>query len=287
MTLCLIDANSLAHRSWHGAYGAKPIGKFISIVWDILNHTLPRFHQIQPTHIAAIFDSPGRNWRHEIFPEYKIHRHTKPSKISAHIEECREVCEAFGIPALTKEGYEADDLIATYTRMACHDDTVIIVSQDKDLMQLVRENVWLLDHRSGKLIRIGDVHVKFGVNPDRLHDLLALSGDVADGIPGIEGIGKKGAAELLLEYRSLHHVLLNADRVLRKTHRTALLKQGDKARLAYQLIELRDCRPHIPARLEDLAWRGIDMGALLKALHHHGLKALAERLCHLTGRDAA
>lgn len=288
MTLLLLDTNSLIHRAWHSGQAQKtpPIGKFIGLLWDILNDTLPRL-DLTPTHAAAILDPFGPNWRHEIFPDYKTNRAAKPPKFQQHVDQCCGICQNFGIPVLTKAGYEADDLIATYTRMACPDQNVVIVSQDKDLMQLIRDNVWMLDHRTGNLIRTGDVYARFGVNPDRLQDLLALTGDVTDGVIGVSGIGKVGAAALLKEYRSLHHLMLNAQRVLRKTHRQALLKHGDAVRLAYQLIELRDVRPHIPAPLEDLAWEGIHMGALIKAMYVHNLKALAERLCHATGRDAA
>jgi DNA polymerase-1 len=283
MTLILFDMNGLAHRSFHAP--GKPIGKFIGYVHDILADTLPRAG-IRITHAAAIWDSFLPNWRHEIFPAYKSNRLVKPSGISGHIGACKAVCEHFRLRCLTVEGYEADDVIATYTRMAMPRHVVVIVSQDKDLMQLVRDGVTLLDHRTGRLIREGDVYRKFGVNPDRLHDLLALAGDVADGVVGVRGIGLKGGAELLSEYRSLHHLLLNADRVLRKSHREALLKHAEQVKLAYRLIELRDCRPNIPATLDELFWIGIDTSNVLRVLRHHGLGALAEKIAH-AGRNAA
>lgn len=283
MTLILFDMNGLAHRSIHAS--GVPIGKFISYVWDLLADTLPRL-RIHPTHAAAIWDPIGPNWRHEIFSGYKLHR--AGTKLDAgFLDDCKMVCEHCGMRSLTLDGFEADDLIATYTRMAMSRQDVVIVSQDKDLMQLIRDNVVLLDHRTGKIVRNGDVYRKFGVNADRLHDLLAMTGDACDGVVGVNGIGVKGAADLLREYRSLHHLLMNADRVIRKSHREALMRHGDAVKLAYRLIELKDCRPHIPANLDDLLWRGIDTNALLKLMHHHGLKALAERISHATGRDAA
>lgn len=290
MTLLLLDTNSLIHRAWHSGQkkGNVALGKFIGLVWDILNDTLPRLG-LPPTHAAAILDPPGRNFRHEIFPEYKSNRIAeRGGAMQAHFKLCISACEAFSLKTLVADGFEADDLIATYTRMTCANDSVVIVSQDKDLMQLVRDNVWLLDHRTGQLIRNGDVYLRFGVHPDRLQDMLALCGDAADGVPGVQGVGKKGAASLIHNFGSLYSVLQNAENMTGKKLRESLLNGGiEAATLAYRLIELRDVRPRIPAKLDELAWEGVNMGRLLKLLYFHGLKSLAERICHSTGRDAA
>jgi DNA polymerase-1 len=201
-----------------------------------------------PELLGISFDLPGRTFRHEAFPEYKSHRPKMDESLSVQIPYVRRVCEAFRLPIIECAGFEADDVLATLTRQAlAQGETVVLVSSDKDLLQLVSERVFVLNPgREGSgttLFDAGKVEEKMGVPPALVVDVLALMGDSVDNVPGVPGIGEKGARDLIREFGSLEGVLENVDKVKRPTYREGLRSHRDDALLSKSLVTLRTDAP--------------------------------------------
>jgi len=193
----------------------------------------------RPTHVAVASDPPGGSFRNRIFPEYKAGRDKQPEDLTAQFPIVAELCAAFGVSMIEVPDFEADDVIASLVATAPEGAEVMIVSTDKDLMQLVRPGVELLDSGKGRRIDEAAVEERFGVPPSSLLDLRALVGDPSDNIPGVKGIGEKGAAKLILEFGSLDQLLEQADQVKAKRAREGLLEHADDARLSRELSTLR------------------------------------------------
>ena len=191
--------------------------------------------------LAVIFDAGSKTFRNELYPAYKAHRPDAPEDLVPQFPLVRDATRAFGRPAIEKDGFEADDLIATYARIGVetgHD--VVIVSSDKDLMQLVRPGVTMLDPIKSRMIGEAEVREKFGVGPERVVDVQALAGDAADNVPGVPGIGIKTAAMLIAEYGDLDTLLARAGEIKQPKRRENLLAFADQARLSRELVRLRD-----------------------------------------------
>jgi DNA polymerase I len=215
----------------------------------------------QPDAVAMVMDPPGGGFRRELYGEYKATRDAQPEELSQQIPLARELAAAWRIPLLEVPGYEADDVIATLARRAPDDVEVVIVSTDKDLMQLASGRVALLDTMKDRRIGPAEVEERFGVPPAQLLDVRALVGDSSDNIPGVKGIGEKGAAELVREWGSLERLLENAAQVKAKKAREALLAHADDARLSKRLATLVSDVP-LPLELAALARVEPDRAAL-------------------------
>jgi DNA polymerase-1 len=231
----------------------------------------------QPDAVAMVMDPPGGGFRREIFPAYKATRDAQPEELSQQIPLARELAAAWRIPLVEVPGYEADDVIATLARQAPEDVEVVIVSTDKDLMQLVGGRVTLLDTMKDRRIGPAEVEERFGVPPAQLLDVRALVGDSSDNIPGVKGIGEKGAAELVREWGSLERLLENAEQVKAKKAREALLAHAEEARLSKQLATLHDDVP-LPVAPADLARVEPDRAALAQLYRRLEFTRLLEEL---------
>ncbi len=193
------------------------------------------------SHLAVIFDTSRKTFRTEIYPEYKANRDAPPEDLIPQFPLVRDATRAFNIPAIEKAGFEADDIIATYARQAREKDMeCVIVSSDKDLMQLVGGPVTMFDPMKNKDIGIDEVNEKFGVGPDRVIDIQALAGDSVDNVPGVPGIGIKTAALLINEYGDLDTLLERAGEIKQKGRRKKLLEFADMARVSRELVTLKD-----------------------------------------------
>ncbi|MFP6641091.1 MAG: 5'-3' exonuclease H3TH domain-containing protein, partial [Myxococcota bacterium] len=192
-----------------------------------------------PTSIVVAFDPRGGSFRRRIFEGYKANREAQPEDLSLQIPLVRELVDAFQIPIVEVEDFEADDVIATLVSSVPPDAVVSIISTDKDLMQLVTNEVQLVDHAKNKRIGPTEVEERFGVPPDQILDLRSLVGDPSDNIPGVKGIGEKGAAKLISEWGTLERLLDHADEVKAKKAREALTTQRDQAELSKELSTLR------------------------------------------------
>src|ERR671925_485550 len=195
----------------------------------------------KPTHLAIVFDKSEVTFRNKLYPDYKAHRPPAPDDLIPQFAFIRAAVQAFDLPCLEQDGFEADDLIATYVREACEKGaTATIVSSDKDLMQLVTDCVVMYDTMKDRRLGVAEVIEKFGVPPEKVVEVQALAGDSTDNVPGVPGIGVKTAAQLIVEYGDLETLLQRAGEIKQEKRRQSLIDNADKARLSKRLVTLDD-----------------------------------------------
>ncbi len=249
----LIDGQSYIYRAFYAVRKLTSSQGFpTNAIFGFVN-MLQRIHtEYAPSHLGMVFDSPGKNFRHNIYPEYKANRTKMPDELRVQIPRIKDIVHAYHIPILELAGYEADDIIATLaTRWERNGVEVVIVSGDKDLMQLVSERVSMLDTMRDRRIGPAEVQAKFGVEPGRVVEVQALMGDATDNIPGIPGVGEKTALKLITQWQNLDGVLNNAAAIKGKLGER-IRKHVELARLSKTLATLKQDVPLTPA-LEDLA----------------------------------
>lgn len=244
--LYLIDGSGYIFRAYHALppLTRKSDGLPVGAVQGFCNMLYKLLQQMsaddKPTHIAVIFDKSAKSFRNKIYPDYKAHRPPAPEDLVPQFGLIRQATEAFNVACIEQENYEADDLIATYaTQAAAVGATVRIVSSDKDLMQLVTEQVMLLDTMKDKAIGRAQVIEKFGVPPEKVVEVQALAGDSVDNVPGVPGIGVKTGAQLIEEYGDLESLLARASEIKQPKRREKLIEFADQARVSKQLVILK------------------------------------------------
>ncbi|MDD9859753.1 MAG: DNA polymerase I [Nitrospira sp.] len=243
--LCLVDGSGFLFRAFH----ALPLltrrdGTPVNAVLGFTNMLVKLLDDLHATHVAVIFDSARQSFRNELLPEYKAHRPDPPDELIPQFPLVRDATHAFKVSCLEQPGFEADDLIATYTRQARAEGlAVTIVSSDKDMMQLVSDLVVMFDAVKNRRIGPAEVKEKFGVGPEKVVDVQALAGDATDNVPGVPGIGVKTAAQLIDTYGDLDTLLARAAEIKQPKRRQSLLDGADQARLSRQLVRLRDDVP--------------------------------------------
>src|SRR6516165_3493132 len=230
-------------------------------------------------HIAVIFDASGRSFRNEIYDQYKANRREMPDDLAPQLAHVRRAADAFGVCRIEMEGFEADDLIATYARHALEAGAkVTILSSDKDMMQLVSDDrVMMRDPMTDRPIGEAEVREKFGVGPDKVIDVQALCGDSTDNVPGVPGVGVKTAAELINAYGDLETLLAHAHEIKQPKRREALIDNVAKARLSKELVKLDDNVP-LPCPLSALTVKPYDPDKLFPFLDEMELRALKSRI---------
>ena len=249
----LIDGSGYIFRAY---YALPPLSRksdglptgavsgFCSMLFKLLEDSRSDDSIHRPTHFAVIFDSARRNFRNDIYSEYKANRSEAPEDLAPQFEYIRKSVEAFNLPSIELSNYEADDLIATYTKQIIKVGAkVTVISSDKDLMQLVSDKVRLYDPMKSKVLGEKEVVEKFGVKPNQVIDVQSLAGDSSDNIPGVPGIGIKTASELINKYKTLDVLLKKADEIPQNKRRETLLANKDKALLSRQLVTLKDDVP--------------------------------------------
>ncbi|MUO80557.1 DNA polymerase I [Agrobacterium vitis] len=247
--LFLVDGSGFIFRAFHAlpALTRKsdglPVGAvsgFCNMMWKLLTEARDTSVGVTPTHLAVIFDYSSKTFRKDLYPEYKANRSAPPEDLVPQFGLIRQATRAFNLPCIETEGFEADDIIATYARAAeAIGADVTIVSSDKDLMQLVTANVHMYDSMKDKQIGIPDVIEKWGVPPEKMIDLQSLTGDSTDNIPGIPGIGPKTAAQLLEEYGDLETLMARASEIKQNKRRENILAGVELVKLSRQLVTLR------------------------------------------------
>lgn len=255
--LVLIDGPNYVFRAFHAVRHnlSNSKGEPTNAVFGYVQMLRSVLKDLNPTHVAVAFDPKGGTFRNRIYADYKAHRPPMPEDLAAQWGTVLEMTDAFRLNRICIEDFEADDVIATLARQAeARGWDVTIVSTDKDLMQLVGPRIWMRDTMKG--IDYGSVEVKdkWGVGPERIHDLLALTGDSSDNIPGVPGIGPKTAVELLNAYDTLEGVLSHAPGIKQNKRRENLIEFADDARLAYKLVALEE-NVLLPLSLDDLVVR--------------------------------
>ncbi|MDO9223838.1 MAG: DNA polymerase I, partial [Caulobacter sp.] len=280
-----VDGSGYIFRAYHALppltrkSDGLPIGAvagFCNMLWKLLVDM--KAQPDAPTHLAVIFDHSEKTFRNALYDQYKAHRPPAPEDLIPQFPLMREATRAFGVPSLEQPGYEADDLIAAYAcKVRDAGGEVVIISSDKDLMQLVGDRVSMLD--TMKNLRIGREQVieKFGVSPDKVVEVQALCGDSVDNVPGAPGIGVKTAALLINEYGDLETLLARAGEIKQEKRRETLINFADQIRLSRQLVQL-DCDTPLPEPVEDLAVRDPDGPTLAAFLEMMEFRSLARRV---------
>src|ERR1700748_1164242 len=280
----LVDGSSYIFRAYHAlpplnrksdGLQVNAVLGFCNMLWKLLRD-MPE--DSRPTHLAIIFDKSEVTFRNKIYPEYKAHRPPAPDDLIPQFALIREAVRAFDLPCLEQAGFEADDLIATYVRIACERGaTATIVSSDKDLMQLVTDCVTMYDTMKDRRIGIPEVIEKFGVPPEKVVEVQALAGDSTDNVPGVPGIGIKTAAQLIVEYGDLEALLKRAGEIKQPKRREALIENAEKARISRQLVLLDD-KVKLDVPLNDLAVHEPDARKLIAFLKAMEFSTLTRRV---------
>ena len=272
----LIDGSGFIFRAYYGikADMTNPAGTPVNAVFGFTKMVMKLIDDTNADHIAIMFDKARKTFRSDIYAEYKANRGAPPDDLIPQFDLVRDAAKALNVVALDMDGYEADDLIATYTRQAREQGAdVTIVSSDKDLMQLVGPGVVMLDAMKNKIIGPDEVMEKFGVGPDKVIDVQALAGDSSDNVPGVRGIGVKTAAQLINEYGDLDAVLARAEEIKQPKRRQSLIDEADEARLSRQLVTLMDDVP-VTEDLSTFAVQPRTAETLLPFLVQQGFKSL-------------
>ena len=294
--LFLVDGSGYIFRAYHAlpplnrksdGLPTNAVMGFCNMVWKLMQNARDTDVGVTPTHFAVIFDYSSKTFRNELYPEYKANRSAPPEDLIPQFGLIRHATRAFDLPCLEMEGFEADDLIATYARIATEAgaDTTII-SSDKDLMQLVSETVSMYDPMKDKEINIPEVIEKWGVPPHMMIDLQALMGDSVDNIPGVPGIGQKTAAQLLEEYGDLDTLLARAGEIKQNKRRETLIENRDKALMSRELVRLRTDVPNVEP-LDTLVLQPPNGPKLISFLKAMEFTTLTRRVAEASGTDAA
>jgi DNA polymerase-1 len=288
----LVDGSGYIFRAFHALppltrpSDGLPVGAvhgFCGMLWKLLQDARKGRG---PTHLAVVFDASEKTFRNEIYQDYKAHRPPAPEELVPQFPLIREAVKAFNIACIEQDGFEADDLIATYARHAiAAGGDVTIVSSDKDLMQLVKPGVSMLDTMKNKTIGPDEVRERFGVTPDKVVDVQALAGDSTDNVPGVPGIGVKTAAELINEYGDLETLLERAHEIKQPKRRERLTEFAMQARLSLDLVTLKEDVP-LAVTIEQLGVRDPVNDTLLGFLREMEFSTLTKRIAEGLGTEA-
>lgn len=293
--LFLIDGSGYIFRAYHALppltrkSDGLPVGAvsgFCNMLWKLMQDARNTDVGIVPTHFAVIFDYSSKTFRNELYPEYKANRNAPPEDLIPQFGLIRQATIAFNLPCIEMEGFEADDLIATYCKLACEagGDTTII-SSDKDLMQLVGPTVGMYDPMKDRQIGIPEVIEKWGVPPEKMIDLQALTGDSVDNVPGVPGIGPKTAAQLLEQFGDLDGLLARASEIRQDKRRESIIANADKARISRQLVTLKNDVP-VTDGLDDFVLHALDGPKLIGFLKTMEFTSLTRRVAEATSTEA-
>ena len=267
----LVDGSGYIFRAY---YALPPLSRksdglptgavsgFSSMLFKLLEESTSDDSKNKPTHFAVIFDSARKNFRNEIYKDYKANRSEAPDDLAPQFDYIRKAVKAFNLPSIEQINYEADDLIATYAKQIVKAGAkVTIISSDKDLMQLVSNKVRLFDPMKSKVIGEKEVIEKFGVKPEQVIDVQSLAGDSSDNIPGVPGIGIKTASELIKKYKTLDNLLKRAEEIPQKKRKETLIENKDLALVSKKLVTLKEDVP-IENKIEGFNIRNIEKDKL-------------------------
>ncbi len=277
--ITLIDGYGFVFRAFHALPPmTRADGTPVGAVYGFTNMLIKLLANLDGSHVAVVFDSGSKTFRNQIFPAYKANRPECPEELIPQFAIVREVAEALNLAILERVGFEADDLIATVAKQASRQGfEVMIVSSDKDLMQLVDDRVKMYDALKNKMIGEKEVEEKFFVKPNQVLDVLSLMGDASDNVPGVRGIGPKTAAELINQYQTLENLLEHLDEIKQEKRRQILIDGVANAKLSKQLITLCETVP-VSDNLDDYLLQNIDGKKLVNFLEKQGFRALTAKV---------
>ncbi|WDI33120.1 DNA polymerase I [Hyphococcus flavus] len=282
--LYLVDGSAYIFRAYHALppltrkSDGAPVGAvsgFCNMLYKLLTDMADEH---DPTHFAVIFDYSAKTFRNEIYSAYKANRPEPPEDLRPQFSMVRDATRAFNVPCIELEGYEADDLIATYARQVeAEGGEAVIISSDKDLMQLITDKVTMFDTMKNKKVGREEVIEKFGLGPEHVIDIQALAGDSTDNVPGVPGIGIKTAAQLIEEYGDLDTLLERAEEIKQKKRRENLIEFADQARISRDLVTLKTDTP-VEDKIDDFVTRPIDKDMLVAFLKEMEFSTLTRRV---------
>ncbi len=291
----LVDGSGYIFRAY---YALPPLSRksdglptgavsgFCSMLFKLLEDVRADDSKNKPSHFAVIFDSARKNFRNEIYSEYKANRAEAPDDLAPQFEYIRKSVDAFNLPSIELLNYEADDLIATYSKKITEAGAkVTVISSDKDLMQLVSKKIRLFDPMKSKVIGENEVLEKFGVKPDQVIDVQSLAGDTSDNIPGVPGIGIKTASELINKYKTLDNLLNKASEITQNKRRETLIANKDKALLSKKLVTLKDNVP-VKNDLNEFLIKEIDKDKLYTFLREMEFNRLLSQVISFYGEPS-
>ncbi len=273
--LFLIDGSGFIFRAFYALPPlTNPEGTPINAVYGYCNMILNIFKKFKPEQIIVVFDTKKKTFRNDIYKDYKGNRTEPPEELIPQFSIIREATDALQIPRVEMDGYEADDIIATYTKEAEKKGvTVTIISSDKDLMQLVNKNTKMYDSMKDNFIGIKEVEEKFGVKPSKIIDVMALAGDSIDNIPGVSGIGIKTAAELINNFNNLENLLAKVNEIKQPKRKQVLIDEKENALISKKLVALKD-NIDLKNKYNFNLFQGINQKTALKFFEKHGFKNL-------------
>ena len=287
--LHLIDGSGFIFRAYHALppltrkSDGLPVGALAGFCNMIYKMVEDNTGHDAPTHVAVVFDAKGPTFRSKIYPEYKANRPPAPEDLVPQFPLIRDATRAFNLPSVELEGYEADDIIATYATQAREaGGRVTIISSDKDLMQLVGGGVEMVDGMKNRHIGVEEVEEKFGVPPEKVIDVQALAGDSVDNIPGAPGIGIKTAALLINEYGDLDTLLERAEEIKQPKRRQTLIEKADQIRMSRELVTLKTDTP-VPESLDAFEVKDPDPEVVLSFTAAMEFRTLTKRLAEKLG----
>ena len=274
----LVDGSGYIFRAFHALPPmTSPDGTPVNAVYGFSNMLAKLIEDADASHLAVIFDTARVTFRTEIYGAYKANRPPPPDELIPQFDLIREATRAYNVPCIEMPGFEADDLIATFARMAAAQGRdVVIVSSDKDLMQLVDDRITMLDPVKNRRIGRAEVIERFGVGPEKVIEVQSLAGDSTDNVPGVPGIGVKTAAELINAYGDLDTLLARAEEIKQPKRRENLINFADLARISRDLVTLRTDAP-VEQGIADLALHPPDPEVLLGFLRSQGFRSMVAR----------
>tara|TARA_B100000941_G_scaffold290673_1_gene274109 strand:- start:2403 stop:5165 length:2763 start_codon:yes stop_codon:yes gene_type:complete len=290
----LVDGSGYIFRAY---YALPPLSRksdglptgavsgFSNMLFKLLEDSRSDDSENKPTHFAVIFDSARKNFRNDIYKDYKANRSEPPEDLAPQFEYIRKAVKAFNVPCIEQINYEADDLIATYAEKIINSGAkVTVISSDKDLMQLVSKKIRLYDPMKNKVIGEKEVIEKFGVKPTQVVDVQSLAGDSSDNVPGVPGIGIKTAAELINKYENLENLLKKAGQITQKKRKQTLINNKESALISKKLVTLKNDVP-IKNKLEDFLIKDIDTEKLYNFLREMEFNRLLSQAISFYGES--
>jgi len=282
--LILVDGNNYAYRAFYAIPNLSNSRGFpTNAIFGFTNMLLKLLRSQSPQYMAVVFDMKGPTVRHDLFSDYKANRKPMPDLLRPQLDYIKKIVRGFSIPFLEKEGIEADDIIGTLARRFAGEDLqIVIASGDKDLMQLVTENITMVDTMKDIVYDRQEVQKRFGVAPEKVTEILGLMGDTSDNIPGVPGIGPKGAQRLIEQFGSIEEILSHPEKVYNAKLRNALVEHADLARLSRDLATI-DTQVDLKIALDELKTSPPDAATLLELFNECEFSSLMQEIKTETG----